>query len=127
MQDSDKQDQVPSRSPPIKTLRTVNPLPTALFALLIALAGCSTVADSDVILADSVYVDVLVDLHLLQARFDEGAPVDSLLRLTVLQNHGVDDQLLNLTTRYYSDNPDEYLILYNKVIDQITEEQQALD
>lgn len=105
----------------------VLPLVTLFLVALLPLSGCSSISEPGPAVSDSVYVEVLVDLHLLQARFDEGVPFDSTLRPVVLRNHGVTEEDLDQTTLFYSDHQEEFLTLYNRVIDRISEEQRTIE
>jgi hypothetical protein len=113
--------------PPAGLFPVVSPLVALFLVVWLPLTGCSSISEPGPTVSDSVYVEVLVDLHLLQARFDEGVPFDSTLRPVVLQNHGVTEEDLDQTTRFYSDHQEEFLTLYNRVIDRISEEQRTIE
>lgn len=67
---------------------------------------------------DSVFVDVLVDLHLADAR-REVEPTPPGLRDTVLATHGLDEAQLQEVVDYYARNPEAYARVYEQVLDRL--------
>ncbi|MCB0719783.1 MAG: DUF4296 domain-containing protein [Bacteroidetes bacterium] len=98
---------------------------SAVIAGIIA-SGCSGFGGSEQGMSDSTFVEVLVDLHLAQARLDQGLQTDSTLRSTVLQKHKVSEERLDAKVQSLIDDRERYLDLYGKVIDRLSEEQEGI-
>ncbi len=72
-------------------------------------------------------VSLIVDLHLLEARRELVADAHPTLRDSVLAVHGVSHDEFQDAILYYSDRPDDYVSLYNRVIDSLSAEQAMLE
>ncbi len=70
---------------------------------------------------------VILDLHLLEARRELVADAHPDLRDSILAVHGVTHAQFEAAIRYYADRPEEYLALYNQVIDSLSAEEAALE
>lgn len=90
--------------------------------LLAGAAGCSVVTAPDPPVADSTLVAVLADLHLADVRASLVHDVAPGTRDSVLARHGLSPAEFEAAVAYYVDRPDEYLELYNRVLDHLTEE-----
>lgn len=110
-------------------MRPPLPLAWAILLPLLALPACGKSASGPPV-ADSTMVEVLVDLHLLDARRQLLAE-DSAAALQadtlpappgheeVLRRHGVDSAALARTITYYGEHLEAYRRLYDRVIDRL--------
>lgn len=93
-----------------------------LAVLLVATAGCAGDGRSRAPIPDSTLVDVLVDLHLLEARM-EVAPPDSAptapSREEIFRRHGIDSARFARTVDRYAERLDAYSRLYDRVTDRL--------
>jgi hypothetical protein len=90
-------------------------------ALLAGVTGCESSLTRGPAVPDSTLVDVLVDLHLEAARHESGVLTDS-LRREVLSRHAVDSARFARTLAHYSEHPEAYVPLYDRVIDRLNAE-----
>ena len=104
-----------SRSPALPFLAYLLP------ALLI-LPGCSAITSEEPPIADSTMVEVLIELHLADARLDLQYEVVPAVRDSILFKHGLDEQRFLAILDYYADHPEEYSALYTTVLDRISDE-----
>jgi hypothetical protein len=93
-------------------------------ATTLAASGCSGVAPP---VHEETLIAVIVDLHLLEARRELVADAHPALRDSVLGAHGVTHEELQDAIRYFTDRPDEYVSIYNRVIDSLTAEEADLE
>lgn len=103
--------------------RPVSPSSIVLLTgLLIAAGGCAQDMRSRAPIPDSTMVDVLVELHLLEARM-ELAPSDSAAILPsrdeIFRRHGIDSARFARTVDHYADRLDAYSRLYDRVTDRL--------
>lgn len=95
---------------------------------VLALAGC-TRADSPPTtpLADSTLVQALIESHIASARSGRtGEPVDS-LRTAAYASLGIDSADVMEAVDIYSRHPQAFVRLYDRVLDQLVEEQMRHD
>lgn len=88
--------------------------------VLVLAAGCAP--DGSKPVADSTMVEVLIELHLLNARLEiEDRPLVG-SRDSILQRYGLDSASYAAAMRYYADRPQEYAELYGRVVDEMAAE-----
>lgn len=93
-----------------------------LLLLVLTTSACTDRRERPI--ADSVFVEILTDLHLAEAQVTmEGAPAGP-LRDSVLMRHGATETELDATFEFYARDPDAYLELYDRVIARLNEIQQ---
>lgn len=93
-----------------------------VLAVVVAAIGC---AEGGPPIDEDRFVDVQVELHLIEAR--PGTDTDRVeLRTRALTEHGVDEHQLEAATRYYADNLDDYVAVYERIVDRLTEERARL-
>lgn len=97
-----------------------------LGAVLFA-AACSTKDAHLPASNDSLLVEVLVDLHLLDARSTIVKDVQPGRRDSVLWRHGLDSAGFEAAMRRYLDHPEAYEALYGRVVDRLNAERIPLD
>lgn len=68
------------------------------------------------------FVAVLVDLHLTESRREIVGDMPPAMRDSILNSHDVSEAEYERSVRYYTERPDEYLQLYNAVIDSLSAE-----
>lgn len=86
--------------------------------VLVASHGCAR--SPDVPLDEDTFVEVMVELHLLDARPEPTISYDE-LRAAILQRYGTRETAVDSTTRYYAEHPDEYSEVYGRIIDRLNE------
>jgi hypothetical protein len=98
----------------------VSLLGLALLALLTA--GCDAEVPSEPGVSDSLMVEVLIGVHLADARASRtGEPRDS-LRATALTALGTDTAAFHRALDYYAHHPDAYQPLYDRALDRLLDE-----
>ncbi len=68
------------------------------------------------------FVAILVDLHLTESRREIVGDLPPATRDSVLRAHGITEGQYAQSVRYYAERPEEYLDLYNAVIDSLSAE-----
>ncbi|MBT8400475.1 MAG: DUF4296 domain-containing protein [Rhodothermia bacterium] len=68
------------------------------------------------------FVAVLVDLHLTESRREIVGDMPPATRDSILESHDVSETQYERSVRYYTERPEEYLQLYNAVIDSLSAE-----
>jgi len=100
--------------------------PAALaLALCVALVGCSSFAPEEPPVPDSTLVQVLVEMHLAEARRQVHGPIPPALRDSILMQHGLDNTRLDAAMDFYSARPVAYEALYDIVLDSLKERDPA--
>jgi hypothetical protein len=98
-------------------------LALAVFAL--GVVGCATERTGAPALGDSLMVDVLVEIHLADARASHtGEPRDS-LRAAALAAFDTDTVAFHDALDYYAHHPDAYQPLYERALDRLLNEQRS--
>lgn len=89
----------------------------------LVLPACSSFSSDAPPVSDSTLVRVLVELQLVQAR-EELLPnsVPAGLRDSILTRYGLDETRFDEVRQYYIEHPDEYVEIYNRVLDQLSSE-----
>ena len=96
---------------------------TALLLLLtLPLAACGSLTEPDPPVPDSTVVDVLTDLHLLDARSGEMGDVPPGTREALLAAHGLDSTRFDRALLFYADHPERYFAVYDSVVSRLSEE-----
>lgn len=93
----------------------------ALICLIVpAIAGCGS--DRSKPVADSTMVDVLVEMHILNARIQiTDRPVVGALD-SIYYRYGIDSTAFTRAMAYYAEYPDEYAEVYSRVVDELASE-----
>ena len=100
-------------------------LPFVKYLLLPALlfvSACSAITSEEPPISDSTMVEVLIELHLADARLDLQYELVPAVRDSILFKHGLDEQRFLAILDYYADHPEEYSALYTTVLDRISDE-----
>lgn len=96
-----------------------------LVAVALFASGCGSNGGASSELPDSLMVEVLVDVHLADARAHvTGEPADS-LRAEALGRYNLDTLDLRRMLEYYAGHSDEYLPLYDDALDRLLREQRG--
>ncbi len=90
----------------------------------LSLVGCTGTGEQ---IEETKLVGLIVDLHVLEARHELVADIDDSLRDSVLAAHGVTQKQFETSIAYYADKPDDYVSLYNRVIDSLSAEEAQLE
>lgn len=90
-----------------------------LTLLLGALPACSSFAPEEPPVPDSTLVDVLVEMHLAEARRQLHGPIPPAMRDSILAHYGLDSTRLQATMDHYSKHPATYKQLYGMVLDSL--------
>lgn len=99
----------------------------ALLAGAVFLGGCSSFSPEEPPVADSTFVRVLTEFHLVAAR--EQINQDSSLvgvRDSILKTYGVTQAELEAAMDYYDERPAAYELLYGAVLDSLNAYQSEL-
>lgn len=95
-----------------------------VLTLLLSPLACSPFTAEEPPVADSTLVEVLIELHLAQARTEaEEAPLPPAARDSIFARHEVDVDRFHAAMDYYARHPDAYLTLYDRVLNRLSAEQ----
>lgn len=95
--------------------------PWFVIALLLAPA-CTVTSSEEPPVADSAFAEVLVDLHLLEARAELDHDLPPSLRDSVLARHGLTAARFEAAIDFYVDHPQAYTDLYSDVLNRLNAE-----
>ncbi|MEX0747176.1 MAG: DUF4296 domain-containing protein [Rhodothermales bacterium] len=76
--------------------------------------------------ADSTMVDLLIEFHLVNARYEVSENQPLHLRDSILARYGVDSATFVRAASFYADNPDRYDQVYSRVLDRLNVERLSL-
>lgn len=93
-----------------------------LMMVLLSLSACISTAEEPPAVPDSTLVDVLVGLHLAEARAELRSEVPEGLRDSILARHQLDVERFETLMDYYVAHPDSYAVLYRKVLNHLSNE-----
>ena len=96
-----------------------------MFFLLLLLPACSVLTSDEPPVADSTLVDVLIELHLAEARVQLGYGPPLSVRDSIFARYGFDETTFQEALTYYLDHPDAYAELHDAMLAQINDEQFA--
>ncbi len=68
---------------------------------------------------DSLMIEIMVDIHLMNARAELGYGGDELPMDTIIARHGLSRKDYDRQITFYTDHPDTYLAVLNKVTERI--------
>ena len=102
-------------------------LPSYLLILLFTLAACAALPTEAPPVADSTMVDVLLEMHLAQARAERYSDVSSEVLHRILTRHGLNKDQFDEAMRYYADHPRQYVGLYDDVLDRLNAERGSVE
>jgi len=91
-------------------------------AVLLPLPACSSITSEEPPIADSTMVEVLIELHLADARLDLQLDRIPAVRDSILFKHGLDEPRFLQILDYYAEHPEEYTALYTTVLDRLSDE-----
>jgi hypothetical protein len=97
-------------------------LPSTLLAALLTLPACSAIISEEPPITDSTMVEVLIELHLTDARADLHYDLAPALRDSIFFKYGLDEQRFLEILDYYADHPEAYAAVYTTVLDRINDE-----
>lgn len=100
--------------------------PFLLMFIAIGLSACSSLISDVPPVADSTMVNVLVELHLANARTELQSDLVPALRDSILADNGLDTLRFRTALDYYVEHPEDYLKIYSSVLDQLSAEQSTL-
>jgi Domain of unknown function (DUF4296) len=86
--------------------------------VVIILAGCQQGGTREIVVSDSLLIEVLADLHLVDAR-NRFPDQPAGLRDSVLAYHKVDSAAFRIAMADFVQYPDELTNLYNSVLDRL--------
>ncbi len=104
------------------SLSPSHPFYYILFVGLLTLSACSAITSEEPPIADSTMVEVLIELHLADARLELQYNLVPVVRDSILFKYGLDEQRFRAILDYYADHPEEYAALYTTVLDRISDE-----
>ena len=94
----------------------------ALLAGLLTLPACSAFISEEPPVSDSTMVEVLIELHLTNARLELQYDLPPAIRDSILFKYGLDAQRFAAIMAYYADHPEAYSALYTTMLDRISAE-----
>ena len=110
-----------SPSPPF-SLSPSHAFYSILLVGVLTLSACSAITSEEPPIADSTMVEVLIELHLADARLELQYNLAPAVRDSILFKDGLDEQHFRAILDYYADNPEAYSALYTTVLDRISDE-----
>ena len=89
--------------------------------LALCTAACSSTQEElGATQADSLMVEIMVDIHLINARAELGyGAADELSLDTIITRHGLSRKEYDDQITFYTEHPDTYLAVLNKVMERI--------
>ena len=97
----------------------------AIVAGLLLTTGCDSDEAKRPALADSTFVAVLAELHLARARQDLQDDLPRSIRDSIFDRYHTDSTRFQQTVSYYTDHPEAYTQIYNRVVDHLNEARDA--
>ncbi len=94
----------------------------ALVIGLLTLSACSAFTSDEPPISDSTMVEVLIELHLANARLELQYDRRPAVRDSILFKYGLDAQRFQDVMAYYADHPEAYSALYTTMLDRISAE-----
>ncbi len=94
----------------------------ALVIGLLALSACSAFTSDEPPISDSTMVEVLIELHLVNARLELRYDRQPAVRDSILFKYGLDAQRFQDVMAYYADHPEAYSAIYTTMLDRISAE-----
>lgn len=98
------------------------PIGHILLLGLLVLPACSAFTSDEPPLSDSTMVEVLIELHLVNARLDLQYDLPPAVRDSILFKYGLDAQRFEDLIAYYADHPEAYAALYTTMLDRLSDE-----
>ena len=99
----------------------------ALHLMGLKLPACSSLTGEPPPVPDSTMVEVLIELHLAEARAELYGQLPEGLRDSALAKHGLTQREYERAVDYYTDHPVSYADLYDTVLDRLSAERYALE
>lgn len=93
-----------------------------LLGLLVLVAGCTGLTDEEPPVADSTMVDVLIELHLRDARLKEYGDLPAGLQDSLYRRYGVTREEYEAALDYYAFHPEAYTALYDSITGHLRQE-----
>lgn len=95
-----------------------------LVVLLVLLSACSdqNVTEIQPPVADSVMIQVLIELHLAEARVDLFKEDQTQHRDSILTKYNISEGEFEENMTYYRDNPTTFHKLYSEALDKLSDE-----
>ena len=97
----------------------------ALALAALCAGGCGTESPAAPELGDSLMVDVLIEMHLADARASQTGESRDSLRAAALAAFGTDTSAFHDALDYYARHPDAYQPLYDRALDRLLNEQRG--
>lgn len=105
-------------------MKQIFPIAALLLIAGSAFFGCSPgMSDaSSVPVPDSTMVELLIELHLAEARKDILGSDETAIRDSILLQYDVSPEAFETAVQYYTENPDAYLNIYTRALDKLSDE-----
>lgn len=109
----------------LKSVRRVSALACGFLLTGFLLAACSSLTPESAPVEDETLIEVLTELHLIEARASrDDTEVDPSLRDSVFSHYGVTEQQVEEALEHYADRPAAYESIYDAVMDSLEAGQQ---
>ncbi len=73
-------------------------------------------------LTDSLMIEIMVDIHLINARSELGYGVNELPLDSLIRRHDLSRKEYDAQVAFYTEHPDTYLAILNQVVERIGQE-----
>lgn len=95
-----------------------------LFSSMILLPACSgqTPTESAPAVADSTMIELIIELHLAEARSQVTETDLAAARDSIFLYYGIEHDAYAAAMDYYSRNPDEFVKIYAEALDRLSDE-----
>jgi hypothetical protein len=111
--------------PDLAQIRTsIHCLLCTILYLSLFFIGCSRHDPPPI--ADSTMTDLLIEFHLVNARYEVSDSQPSHLSDSILARYGVDSATFARAASFYANNPDRYGEVYSRVLDRLNVERLSL-
>ena len=93
-------------------------------SLLLVLPACSGQAPTEAgpSIADSTMIQLLIELHLVEARANIVQSDESTRRDSILLQYGVEREAFDAAMDYYAAHPSEFVSIYSEALDKLSDE-----
>ncbi len=96
-----------------------------IWLIAVSIGGCGS--DRSKPVADSTMIDVLIEMHVLNARIHvTDRPMEG-ARDSIFHRYGIDSSAFVRAMDYYARHPDQYAEVYGRVVDELAAERAPIN
>ena len=108
---------------------------TLLFILIFLLLSCNTTTNNGGIISNDKFTRIIIDIHLIEAKFENQKLKDKFKANAFLQNdydsifdlHNITYEDFQKSLKHYSLENNELEVIYSKALEEIKKEKSKLD